>query len=124
MNDPDEYDDNREKQRIEEFNQKLRKRHVNDLQKILSFVEGRRFLWDLFYRFPPFLDPFPYPAPNANPGDRAIDLAHNVGRQLISNNIYQEIWVNFPQTLMQMKREHDSDLRSAAAEFRKHERRD
>lgn len=95
------------KKAIEDRNKRKIDRDLTDLKKVLSFVEGRRFIWRLLSDAGVFRSSF-----NAN----ALAMSFSEGNRNLGLIVLNEILKVSPASFTQMQREHISDLKSEKTE--------
>ncbi len=98
------------KKAIEDRNKRKQDRETSDLKKVLSFVEGRRFIWGLLSDAGVFRSSF-----NAN----ALTMAFSEGSRNYGLNVFNAVLKVSPASFTQMQREHISDLKSEKIEGEK-----
>lgn len=95
------------KKAIEDRNKRKIDRDLTDLKKVLSLVEGRRFIWRLLSDAGVFRSSF-----NAN----ALAMSFSEGNRNLGLVVLNEILKVSPASFTQMQREHISDLKSEKTE--------
>lgn len=98
------------KKAIEDRNKRKADRDLTDLKKVLSLVEGRRFIWRLLSDAGVFRSSF-----NAN----ALAMSFSEGNRNLGLVVLNEILKVSPASFTQMQREHISDLKSEKNEGEK-----
>ena len=92
-----------ENEKLEKDAERIRKRDLGDIRKILSIPEGRRFFWRLLSEAGIFRSSFT--------GD-SLQTAHNEGRREIGLIFLKDINAANPSSFAQLQREFVSEQNS------------
>jgi hypothetical protein len=106
-------DEERQKEFIDGLNKRRKDREAADMKKVLSMVEGRRFVWKFLSEAGVFRTSF-----NQN----ALNMSFNEGSRNMGLTMLNEILKTNPNSFTQMQREYLSDLKSEQAEIEKQQK--
>lgn len=104
--------DEKERNEIEKRNARRRARDIDDLKKVLSIVEGRRFLAKLMFKSCATDENFELLESAFNPNHAAMSFTD--GSRRFGLMIYNDIWRVSPQSMVQIRREFESEERNDA----------
>ena len=85
-----------EKKEIEERNKLKRNQKISDLKKVLSFQEGRRFIWRILQDAEPFQTCF---------DTNALTMAHKAGFKDFALNLIDDLNRYAPGSYQHMQKE-------------------
>ena len=87
----------------EEKQRRRRERDLNDIKKVMSIPEGRRFVWRVMSETRAFHDPYV-------PGDTGYGTTRNVGRSSLGLWLLGELVKAEPEAFIKMQNEHASEV--------------
>jgi hypothetical protein len=112
MTDRNIFDDEDLNKRREERQRRLSERNQGDLRRVLSTVEGRRFVWRVISEGGPFRSSF-------NPN--GLIMANRTGQQDIALFVLKNVFEAQPEAFAKMQSESASDKLLQEAEISKEE---